>query len=67
MVKPDEKIFKLSMSRLQVLPEEAIFIDDISLYVCAAQNLGIKTILYNNFGQMKAELARLLASANSNN
>jgi putative hydrolase of the HAD superfamily len=61
IAKPDPRIFKITLERLQVLPEEAVFIDDISRYIYAAKELGINTILYQNFGQMKTELMRLLA------
>lgn len=66
LVKPDPKIYQFALGRLGVKPEETVFIDDASRYVLAAKELGIKTILYNNFGQMKAELARLLAAGSDN-
>jgi epoxide hydrolase-like predicted phosphatase len=65
LIKPDPKFFSLVLGKLQVEPHEAIFIDDISRYVVGAQNLGINAIWYNNFGQMKAELARFLTGSDN--
>jgi len=66
MIKPDPRFFQLALSRLAVKPEEAVFIDDSSKYIIAAKELGMETILYNNFGQMKAELVKLLAPGSNN-
>ncbi|MDB5160875.1 MAG: HAD-superfamily hydrolase, subfamily variant 3 [Candidatus Saccharibacteria bacterium] len=62
IAKPDPRIFQIALARLQVEPHEAVFIDDISRYIYAAKELGINTILYDNFGQMKTELVRLLTN-----
>jgi epoxide hydrolase-like predicted phosphatase len=67
MIKPDPAIYQIALSRLKVQPHEAIFIDDSSKYALAAKTLGMNVIIYKNFGQMKAELMRLLAPAGSNN
>lgn len=66
MIKPDPRLFQLALSRLGVKPAEAVLIDDSSKYVVAAKNQGINAILYNNFGQMKTELARLLTTSPNN-
>jgi epoxide hydrolase-like predicted phosphatase len=66
MVKPDERIFKLTLSKLQVDPQEAVFIDDISRYVYAAKDIGMHGIVYSDYGQMKAELMRLIAPSSDN-
>lgn len=63
LLKPDPKIYQFALRRLGTKPEETIFIDDASRYVLAAQALGIKGMVYHDFGQMKAELARLLADS----
>jgi epoxide hydrolase-like predicted phosphatase len=66
MVKPDERIFQLTLSKLQVDPQEAVFIDDISRYVYAAKDIGMHGIVYSDYGQMKAELMRLIAPSSDN-
>jgi FMN phosphatase YigB (HAD superfamily) len=45
-----------------VLPGEVIFIDDSYGHAEGAMTAGMKAIFYNNFGQMKAELAKILTA-----
>ncbi len=59
--KPDPEVYKISLKNLGVKPEEAIFIDDIERYCQAAEALGIHTICYGGFEQMKSELELLLS------
>lgn len=44
MVKPNPKIFPIILDKLNVAPNEAIFIDDMLENIEAADTLGIKTI-----------------------
>lgn len=60
IAKPDPRIFQITLARLKIEPQEAIFIDDISRYTDAASAIGIKSIHYQNFPQMKKELDQLL-------
>lgn len=62
MLKPDRKIFTYTLRKLGVKPEEAVFIDDITRNIDGAKAIGVKTILYKNFGQMKTELEQILKS-----
>lgn len=59
--KPDSQVYKEVLTRLGVEPHEAIFIDDNERYCAAAEALGIKAVLYQDFEQMKRELEELLA------
>lgn len=61
MAKPEQLVFSLSCERLGVQPAEAIFIDDIASYCEAAEQLGLKAIVYQDFDQFKAELELLLS------
>ena len=45
--KPDPKIFLLACEKLNVKPEECLFIDDSLENIEAAKNLGMKTIWWN--------------------
>ncbi|MCU9613086.1 HAD-IA family hydrolase [Caldibacillus lycopersici] len=46
--KPDKRIFELALQRLQVLPEEALFVgDDIEKDIGGCQNANIKGIWFN--------------------
>lgn len=62
--KPDPKIFKLACERLNIEPQEAIFIDDIDTYVQAAENLGMQGIVYQDFTQIRRDLEKLLNTDN---
>lgn len=46
-IKPDEKIFRILLGRLELKPEECLFIDDTKDYVQAAEKLGFKTIHFH--------------------
>ena len=59
-VKPDAKPFELTLERLGVHPEEAIFIDDTMENVEAARQLGLQGILFTTAEALEEELARLL-------
>ncbi len=54
--KPDKKVYKLVLTKLNLKASECIFIDDEPRYVVAASKLGINTIHYKNPHQLKAEL-----------
>jgi putative hydrolase of the HAD superfamily len=56
--KPGAEIYNLTLKIAQRAPEECIFIDDRSLNLECAQEMGIHAIQYKNIGQLKADLAR---------
>lgn len=58
--KPEPEIFKMVVERLEVEPSECVFIDDSPGYCQAAEMLGIKSICYKDFDQMKTDLSNLL-------
>jgi epoxide hydrolase-like predicted phosphatase len=60
IVKPDPRIFHLTLTRLGVQPDQAIFVDDMSRNVVAAQALGMQAIHFQDTPQMKVKLERLL-------
>ena len=60
MAKPDPRIFELACQRLDVSPAEAIMVDDRAGYVLAAQDCGLKGIVYANLADFKRDLQQLL-------
>lgn len=62
LTKPDPEIYKLAAQRLGVKPEETIFTDDIDRYCTAAEAIGMKSVVYRDFNQFKAELEKLLST-----
>lgn len=62
MTKHDPEIFDLTLQRLEIKASEAAFIDDNQNYVDTAKQKGIKTILYQDYVQMKKELEHILSA-----
>jgi epoxide hydrolase-like predicted phosphatase len=60
LVKPDPRIFKLTVERLGVQPAQAVFIDDIVENVVAARREGLFAIQYKDTQMTLNELNRFL-------
>jgi epoxide hydrolase-like predicted phosphatase len=60
VAKPDPAIFRLVLTRLDVVAQEAVFIDDSRGHVEAAQALGLHGIHYTTPEALSAELDDLL-------
>lgn len=59
--KPDARIYWLTLERLNLLPEEVVFVDDKGDNVEAARRLGMHGIQFNDARQAISELERLLS------
>ncbi len=66
IVKPNPKIFEYVVQKLGVEARQCVFIDDIQRYLLGAESLGMKTIRYQNFPQMKTELEKILVPVADN-
>lgn len=62
MRKPDHAIYELTLERLGVAAEQAIFIDDIEVNCTAARELGIHAVWFQSTEQAIAEVTAALAS-----
>ena len=60
-VKPDPFAYQAVCKKLEVEPEEAVFIDDLNRNVVGAREIGMQAILYKDFNQFSKELEVLLA------
>ena len=60
LAKPDLAIYELTLERLGVRPEEAVFLDDMARNVAAAAALGIHVIHYTGFPEARQHLQALL-------
>ena len=60
IAKPDTKAFELTLERLGVKPDEAVFVDDTRQHVEAAQELGLQGILFTTAEKLEEELDLLL-------
>jgi len=66
VVKPDRQAYQIVSDRLDVKPEEAIFIDDQERHYLGAIAAGMQAIWYKDFSQMKTELEGILAAVSDN-
>ena len=53
--KASVKTIRFVLKKFKVRPEEVIMIDDQAFNLVEPKKLGVKTILYKNFGKMKAD------------
>jgi epoxide hydrolase-like predicted phosphatase len=60
VAKPDQRIFEITCERLNVEPEEVIFLDDVEANVAAAREFGIHAILFQNTAQAIADIQACL-------
>lgn len=60
LLKPDPAIYQLTLERLGVQPEQAIFVDDFIENVQAARQLGWQAVQFQNPAQVRAELDAIL-------
>src|SRR3989344_3544494 len=54
--KPDKRAFEFIMNKLKVKPEESIFVDDKQKNLDAAEELGMKTVIFKNNAQFFRDL-----------
>jgi putative hydrolase of the HAD superfamily len=59
--KPDPRIYRVTLDRLGVKPEAALFLDDMEINCDAARELGMQTVWFRSNAQAIGEIERLLA------
>lgn len=62
LVKPDPKIFEVTIARCEVPAEEILFIDDSEKNIVAAKELGINGIVYKDFSSCVSEIEKALTN-----
>lgn len=58
--KPDPKIFLLACEKLELTPQDCIFVGRKESYVEIAQSLGMKGFVYKDFEDFKTQLSGLI-------
>jgi putative hydrolase of the HAD superfamily len=58
IAKPDPAIYQIALDRLQVRPEEALFVDDLERNTNVAEELGIPSIVFTTVDALRAELKK---------
>lgn len=56
--KPDKEIFDITLKKLQVKPEEVIFIDDGEKNILKAKEYGLNGIVFKSIEQLQYELSK---------
>jgi putative hydrolase of the HAD superfamily len=56
IVKPDKRIYEITLSKLGLPGDQCIFIDDQERVLSPARELGMETILFKSISQLKSEL-----------
>ena len=60
LAKPDPRFFALACERLDVRPDEMIFLDDVEGHIAAANQFGIHGLVFRNNTQAIADIEALL-------
>ncbi len=61
ILKPDPRSFQRVLNRLEIEPDEAVFIDDNPRHSDGAKACGLHAIVYQDITQLKTELNALLS------
>jgi 2-haloacid dehalogenase len=59
LVKPDPAIYRLALDRFGLPAEQAVFVDDRTDNVAAAQGVGMEALLFTGAEPLRADLIRL--------
>lgn len=60
--KPDPAVYALTAARLEVGPEQIVFLDDVEVNVDAARAVGWHAVLHEDTARSIAELERIIAT-----
>lgn len=60
LIKPDPAFYKELFKRYNIIPDHAVFLDDLAANVDAGAKLGLHTILFDNYENASAKLNTLL-------
>jgi putative hydrolase of the HAD superfamily len=55
--KPDKKIFQMALDMAQVFPDKCLYIDDRSMFVEIARDMGMRSVHHLNFNATNAALS----------
>ena len=60
--KPDERAYTITAARLEVEPEECVFVDDVERNCTAARDVGMQAVWYQSLEQTVNDLRKILAN-----
>jgi putative hydrolase of the HAD superfamily len=56
VVKPDPAIYLHTLKKLQALPQQTLFIDNLEKNIVAAESVGLQALLFTNVDQLQKDL-----------
>ena len=59
IMKPERRIYEITLERLDSKPGQAVFIDDRQDYIQGAKEVGLNAVLFQSIDQVKGELVGL--------
>lgn len=59
-VKPEREIYEELIKRYHIVPEQTVFIDDLTVNIEAAQKMGFQTILFTSKEEVERQLENML-------
>ncbi len=62
LLKPHKEIYEAFCKKLDVKPEECVFIDDKAVNIDGAKSIGMKGVVFKDTEQLKADLQPLLVN-----
>lgn len=65
IIKPDRRIYEITLKKLDVRPQEAVFVDDKEENISSARKIGINTVLFKDSTQFRKELSSFLCNSKS--
>lgn len=60
MIKPNRDIYEYMLKKLDIIPSESIFIDDLPTNIQTAEELGIKTVLFTGIEEAEKKVRSLI-------
>lgn len=62
LTKPDPAMFHIICDQLDIMPHEAVFVDDQARHLIPAQSLGMKTVFFRDTEQVIQDIEKALKS-----
>jgi HAD superfamily hydrolase (TIGR01509 family) len=59
MAKPDPRIYRYVLKKMDIKPSEAIFVDNLKRNTNGAEKVGIKSIQFINYRKLVKDLKKL--------
>jgi putative hydrolase of the HAD superfamily len=56
VVKPDPAIYLHTLKKLQALPQQTLFIDNLEKNIVAAESVGLQALLFTHVDQLQKDL-----------